>query len=193
MKMDSPKAATAAQVFETADQLIGFMAALGRLPSAEGLALTELDHGLQTAALAAKAAPDDEELHVAALVHDLAHPWDEAGQPRHALMGADAVRSLLGERVARLIAGHVPAKRWLVTADPAYRATLSEGSITTLEAQGGDMSPQERAWFESLPDWQAMVTLRRADDGAKVPGAEVAPLQAWVPAIERVAARQSRH
>ena len=35
--------------------------------------------------------PDDEELQVAGLVHDLAHVWDAPGQPRHGTMGADAV------------------------------------------------------------------------------------------------------
>ena len=176
--------------FEDVEQLIEHMLMLGTLPSGEGLPMSELDHGLQSAALVARMVPADEELHVAALVHDLAHPWDEAGQPRHALMGADAVRALLGERVARLIAGHVPAKRWLVSADAAYRAALSPGSIATLAAQGGDMSPVERAWFEALPDWQAMVALRRADDGAKVPGADVPGLIAWVDAVRRVADRQ---
>ncbi len=180
------------QVFASAQQLIDHMATLGMLASAEGLAMSELDHGLQSAALVAHAAPGDVELQVAALVHDLAHPWDEAGQPRHALMGGDAVRPLLGERVARLIAGHVPAKRWLVTCDPGYRATLSAGSIATLAAQGADMSAAERAWVESLPDWQAMVMLRRADDGAKVPGADVPGLEAWADAIRRLAAEQGR-
>jgi predicted HD phosphohydrolase len=177
------------QVFADARALIAHMSALGVLASSEGLAMSELDHGLQSAALVARAAPDDVELQVAALLHDLAHPWDEAGQPRHALMGADAVRPLLGERVARLIAGHVPAKRWLVTSDPDYRAALSAASIATLAAQGADMSAAERAWFEALPDWQAMVMLRRADDGAKVPGADVPGLDAWVDAIHQLAAR----
>ena len=169
-------------------ELIEHLRWLGELPSTEGRGFTELDHGLQTAALAAHALPDDLELHVASLIHDLAHPWDGPGQPRHALMGAEAVRPLLGERVSRLIAGHVPAKRWLVTCDPEYRAMLSPGSITTLAAQGGDMTADEIAWFESLPDWEAMVVLRRADDGAKVPGAIVPGLDAWTDAIHHLAA-----
>ena len=177
------------RVFDNTEELILFLAELGGLPSAEGLAFSELDHGLQSAARVAEKDPHDEELHVAALVHDLAHPWDAPGQPRHALMAADAVRALLGERVARLVAGYVPAKRWLVTCEPAYRVNLSADSIATLVVQGGVMTAEEVAWFESLADWHAMVLLRRADDAAKVPGAEVPDLDTWIGAIRRVAAR----
>jgi predicted HD phosphohydrolase len=162
---------------------------LGDTPSVEGPGLTELDHGLQTAAALADTNPDDHELCVAGLVHDLAHVWDGPGQPRHALMGAEAVRPILGDRVADLVAGHVPAKRWLVTNDPAYRSLLSADSIETLAAQGGDMSHDEVAWFESLPAWRDMVALRRADDAAKVPGAKVPDLEVWVSMVRDVAAR----
>jgi predicted HD phosphohydrolase len=176
-------------VFTTADELLAHLDLLGTMPSAESDEFTELDHGLQSAALCLAAAPDDEELQVAALIHDLAHPWDGPGQPRHALMAADAVRGLMGERVADLVAGHVPAKRYLVTTDPDYRARLSADSIATLAAQGGDLSADEVAWFESLPHWEAMVVLRRADDGAKVPGAVVAGLDRWRATVRAVAAR----
>ncbi|MFE9642870.1 hypothetical protein ACFYO0_01645 [Streptomyces sp. NPDC006365] len=64
------------------------------------------DHALQTAALLRRGHPSDKELQVAGLVHgigQLLHPGDEA---RHADHAADAVRSLLGERVARLVRLH---------------------------------------------------------------------------------------
>ena len=119
------------------------------------------------------------------MIHDLAHPWDEPGMPRHALMGAAAVRVLLGERVAALIKGHVPAKRYLVTVDPAYREQLSPGSVDTLIAQGGDLSAAEVTAFTARPHWRAAVALRRADDGAKVPDAVVAGLDHWLPILPR--------
>ena len=174
--------------FATVEEIIDCLTEYGTRLSSESNEFTELDHGLQTAALVSVAAPHDLELHVAGLVHDIAHPWDAPGQPQHALMGADAVRSVLGERVARLVAGHVPAKRWLVSRDGAYRALLSEDSIMTLAAQGGDMSDVEVGWFESLTDWQDMVKLRRADDGAKVPGAQAPGLGAYVNTLRAVAA-----
>lgn len=175
-------------VFATADELIAHLRMLATIPSAESDEFTELDHGLQTAAWCERRAPGDVELHVAALVHDLAHPWDGPGQPRHALMGAEAVRTLLGARVADLVAGHVPAKRYLVATDPDYRSRQSPDSIFTLAEQGGDMRPDEIEWFESLPDWHAMVTLRRADDDAKVAGAVVPGFDHWTSAIRELVA-----
>ena len=103
-------------VFATADELIAHLRMLATIPSAESDKFTELDHGLQTAAWCERWAPGDVELHVAALVHDLAHPWDGPGQPRHALMGAEAVRTLLGARVADLVAGRTGAAGSLAVA-----------------------------------------------------------------------------
>lgn len=171
------------RVFTDVEQLIEHLEALGQIVSAESGKFFELDHALQCAALLEQSHPADIELQVAGLVHDLAHPWDGPGQPRHASMGAAAVRPLFGERMAALIAGHVPAKRYLVATRPEYAALLSEDSIMTLAAQRGAMSAAEVAGFECQPHWQAMVALRIADDSAKVPGAMVPDLQHWLPAV----------
>lgn len=186
--MNTPSRATPRR-FTTVDELLDHLEALGRTVSVESDALTELDHGLQCAALLHEVAPDDEELQVAGLVHDLAHPWDGPGQPRHASMGAIAVTDVLGGRVADLIRAHVPAKRYLVATRPAYADLLSPDSVMTLAAQGGPMRPDEVAAFEEHPDHPAMVELRIADDGAKVPGAVVPGLDRWVPVVRAVAAR----
>ena len=159
---------------------------LGTVPSVEG-AFCELDHGLQTAAELRRTDPDDVELQVAGLVHDVAHPWDGPGQPRHAVLGADAVRPILGARVARLVEGHVAAKRYLVAVDPGYRGLLSPDSIATLRAQGEAMGDDEVARFAARPDVTAMVALRRADDRAKVEGLGVPGLDAWIEALHAVA------
>lgn len=153
--------------------------------------MTELDHGLQCAAILARTAPDDLELQVAGLLHDLAHPWDGPGQPRHATMGAAAVADLLGARVAELIRSHVPAKRYLVTVRPDYRAGLSPDSVMTLAAQGGPMDAGEVAAFERRPDVAAAVLLREADDGAKVPGATVPDLDHWEGVIRSLVRRHA--
>jgi predicted HD phosphohydrolase len=176
--------------FDHADDLIEHLRVLGRTVSVEDPALTELDHGLQTAALLEQVAPHDLELQVAGLVHDLAHPWDGPGQPRHAGMGAIAVTSLLGHRVADLIRSHVPAKRYLVATRPHYAALLSPDSVMTLAAQGGPMDGPEVAAFEAQPGHEAMVELRVADDAAKVVGAQVPPLEHWLRAIHLVAAAE---
>jgi predicted HD phosphohydrolase len=180
----------AARTFDSTSDLVAHLRELAALDSDEGLAFSELDHGLQTAALLEAAYPDDAELQVAGLVHDLAHPWDGPGQPEHHRLGARAVRRLLGDRVAFLVEAHVDAKRYLVATDPTYRDALSPGSIVTLAAQGGPMSAEEVRGADTITDWGAAVALRRADDGAKVADAEVPPLDHWIAAIDRVAARR---
>jgi len=177
--------------FDTTAELVEHLRELATLGSDEGLAFSELDHGLQTAALLEATHPDDLELQVAGLVHDLAHPWDGPGQPEHHRLGARAVHHLLGERVAFLVEAHVGAKRYLVATDPGYRDALSPGSVATLAAQGGPMSPDEVRAADASAHWATAVALRRADDGAKVPGADVPALDHWLPAIDAVAARPS--
>lgn len=182
-------------VFTSADGLLSHLEGLGLMPSSEGRSrpdrppYTELDHGLQTAAILEHEHPDDRELQVAGLLHDLAHPWDVEGQPMHGDLGARAVRPLLGARIAALIAGHVPAKRYLATVRPDYRSKLSPGSIMTLRAQGGDFDSDEAAAFEARADWYAMVQLRLADDRAKVPGAVVPDLDHWRPIVASLCVR----
>lgn len=165
--------------FEDIEDLIAHLRALGSTPSVEADGFSELDHALQTAAILCQVAPDDVELQIAGLVHDLAHPWDGAGQPHHAAMGANAVRGILGDRVADLILAHVPAKRYLVATRPEYAALLSPDSVMTLAAQGGAMSDDEVAAFEEGDDVWAKVELRVADDRAKVPGCLVPSLTTY--------------
>lgn len=176
----------ARQVFTDADALIHHLEILGTLASADHPALTELDHALQCADRLRRDWPGDVELQVAGLLHDLAHPWDGTGQTDHASIGAAAVRPMLGERVAELIAGHVEAKRYLVAVTPDYLARLSADSVATLEAQGGPLSPDEAALFASRPDRRALVGLRRADDAAKVPGAVVPGLVGWATTMKEL-------
>jgi predicted HD phosphohydrolase len=170
-------------IFTDVEELIGHLEELGRTTSAECRSFSELDHGLQCAALLERSDPDDVELQIAGLLHDLAHAWDGPGQPRHGSMGAEAVRPVLGDRVAALIEGHVPAKRYLVAVRPDYEAKLSPDSVMTLDAQGGPMTLTELDEFGSHEDWRAMVSLRVADDGPKVAGAVVSDLSRWVDSI----------
>lgn len=173
--------------FVTLDELVDFLRALDDVPSDEGLPFSELDHQLQCAYELALAESGDVELQVAGLVHDIAHtvgPIEE-----HATLGAAMVRALLGPRVATLVEDHVPAKRYLVTVDPEYRAQLSPDSVRTLALQGGALPAAEVARCERRPHWAASVELRRADDRAKTPGREVPGLDHWVPRLREVAAR----
>ncbi|MEV4228352.1 hypothetical protein AB0J81_14900 [Streptomyces bobili] len=75
-----------------------------RRPGAPGVDVHE--HALQTAALLRRSRPADKELQVTGLVHPIGRllgPADVAGRAGRA---AEAVRTLLGERVARLLRRH---------------------------------------------------------------------------------------
>jgi predicted HD phosphohydrolase len=149
---------------------------------------SHLDHALQTAAVLRQQAPDDDELGVAGLVHDIGHLLVGIGDAEHAEAGASAVRAALGERVAALVGLHVEAKRYLVARQDAYGASLAADSVASLALQGGPMSPAEQAAFERRPHFADAVMLRRADESGKVDGLVVATLAEWVPTLRKVAA-----
>jgi predicted HD phosphohydrolase len=174
----------------TTDDLIALLLADQPVGGADGTvaeALTALDHHLQCAAVLTAEHPDDLELQVAGLVHDVGHVVVPDDPDAHGRAGADLVRPLLGSRVADLVELHVPAKRYLVTVDPGYRSRLSANSTWTLSQQGGDLSDEERVAFERHPWADDALALRRADEAAKVAGRVVAGLDAWRPALEQVA------
>src|SRR5258708_32702064 len=102
----------------------------------------------------------DEEVILAAFLHDIGHicvdargdngavsayrQMDGFGIIDHEEIGAE----FLGEKgfsrkIVRLVESHVEAKRYLTFKDPAYYARLSEASKKTLEFQGGPMNQAE--------------------------------------------------
>jgi predicted HD phosphohydrolase len=170
----------------TLSELLDLLASMASEPSEETKGLSDLDHGLQCAHELARRHPSDRELQLAGLVHDIGHHYGP--DEHHGVLGAQRVRALFGERVAALVEGHVPAKRYLVTTDATYRSRLSTESTRTLEVQGGVLSPQEIESFLSGPVAADAVELRRADDAAKVPGRAVPPLAHWVPMVRDMAA-----
>ncbi|MFN0093078.1 MAG: metal-dependent phosphohydrolase [Acidimicrobiales bacterium] len=174
--------------FRTVDQLLSFLVDLGERPSSSER-LSELDHGLQCAWELAVRHPVDEELALAGLVHDCGHALRPGDEVRHGAHAAQAVEGLLGERVAALVALHVPAKRYLVTVDPHYVERLSAASNRALVRQGGAMSTAELAEFEQHEHRVAAVALRRVDDAAKTPGRDVPGLEFWRAVLERLARR----
>ena len=156
--------------------------------------VTQLDHALQTAALAVSEDADDE-LVVAALLHDVGHLLelqDGAAGPsvldaRHEAIGAAYLDDLFAPSVTQPIALHVRAKRYLCAVDGSYHDGLSAGSKRSLEQQGGPLDARQVTAFESRPGYEAAVRLRRWDDLGKVDGLVVEPLGHYRPLLERVA------
>ena len=145
-----------------------------------GEPVSQLEHAVQTAQLAQRGHPNDPEFILAAFLHDYGHlcgadegaaEMDGYGTVQHELLGARALWQLgFSEKITHLVAGHVQAKRYLVSTDPAYSAGLSEASKITLEKQGGLLSPEEQRDFEQDPLFEQHLALRRLDEQAKVSG-----------------------
>lgn len=129
------------------------------------VAVDELDHALQSAARALDDGADDE-LVLAAALHDIAHsPLLPAG-PAHDAVAREWLTPRYGERVGWLAGAHVAAKRYLAATCADY--PLSSTSQRSLRLQGGaavDLAFVDHPW------WPDALRLRRYDDAAKQPGA----------------------
>jgi gamma-butyrobetaine dioxygenase len=163
-----------------------------------GEPVTVAQHLLQAGALALTAdAPDP--LVAAALLHDAGHLRGTdplAGEAelsgRELMAGTDNDH---GERGAAWLARwfaapvtepvrlHVAAKRYLCAVEPGYLALLSPASVYTLSLQGGPMTGAEAAAFAAQPYAADAVAVRRWDDAAKDPAADVPGFDSYRPLL----------
>ncbi|MEV6678183.1 HD domain-containing protein [Streptomyces erythrochromogenes] len=125
------------------------------------------DHALRTAALLRRSRPADKELQLAGLLHDIGRMLRPGDGARHAVLAAEAVRPLLGERVARLVRLQAPAAE-------------SGG------AGGGGGADR------AAEDTEAAATLRQAYEAAGASGPDGGELEDWRPLLELVAAGSCR-
>ncbi len=132
--------------------LVGLFAGAGQ--RAYGESVTQLGHAWQCAALAHRDHADDEVV-VAALLHDVGHlvdcPEDRPERHHGSGGGAALVRAFVPPRVAWLIEHHVIAKRYLCTIDARYVAQLSAVSQRSYAAQGARLAPEEQLALETRP------------------------------------------
>ena len=141
-----------------------------------GERVTQLQHMLQSGELA-RAAGVDEEVVLAAFLHDIGHicvssdshtSMNGFGTIDHEEVGALFLDSRgFSGRLQKLVASHVDAKRYLTYADPGYYIGLSDASKATLEFQGGPMEESEAFAFESDPLFPLYIQLRKWDEQAK--------------------------
>ena len=177
----------------TVEEIISACRSMVGLPY-EGEPVDQLEHALQCAALARQEHGEDPDFVVACLLHDIARAPAVAGIPydgpreHHGEAGARWLIPRVGARVAWLAEQHVPAKRYIVATDAAYRAQLSEVSQRTLIAQGGPMDDAEIAEFRANSDWEQAVALRLIDDLGKEPELSVAELESYRPELLEVVA-----
>ncbi len=184
----------------TIDELFALYEAKGA--EEYGERITQLEHGLQCAALAVQAGAPDA-LVAAALFHDVGHlVADLQGTERfdlavddddHEAIGARVLSPIFGPTVAQPVALHVTAKRWRCTVEPSYHDTLSEASKATLQAQGGLLDPEACERFARHPGHDDAVLLRSFDDEGKVVGWEVPAMDHYEPMLRQLAAQHHSH
>jgi phosphonate degradation associated HDIG domain protein len=141
-----------------------------------GEKVTQLEHMVQAAQIARQGGYDDEMI-LAAFLHDIGHICVAAyvnntmgnfGVINHEKIGAQFLRKRgFSERIARLVENHVSAKRYLTFKYPEYYSGLSDASKTTLEFQGGMMNPDEAILFEQDELFENFIEMRRWDELAK--------------------------
>src|ERR1700743_2336923 len=136
-----------------------------------GEPVTQLEHALQSGALA-EGEGADEELVAAAFLHDLGHLLNRQGETPtqrgiddlHQYFALPFLRPVLSDAVLEPIRLHVDAKRCLCAIDATYFGQLSVDSVRSLELQGGVFSRQEADAFLQKPYAEDALRLRRWDD-----------------------------
>lgn len=161
---------------QTADEIMGLYRQHGGNEYA-GERVTQLEHMAQAAVLA-ESQGFEEEVVLAAFLHDIGHICVSAmgdnemegfGIRDHEEVGATFLRDKgFSSRLIRLVESHVDAKRYLTWKHPEYYNQLSEASKKTLEYQGGRMPKEEALIFEEQPLFDLIIQMRRWDEEAKV-------------------------
>lgn len=158
--------------------------------------VTEREHALQCAALAARA-DSPPALVAAALLHDVGHLilddnvalTDELTvDHHHDRAGARHLARWFPASVSEPVALHVAAKRYLCATEAGYVDSLSAASLRSLDVQGGPMSVGECAAFARRPGHADAVSIRRWDDTAKVSGIEVPDFDHYRALLQRLVA-----
>jgi phosphonate degradation associated HDIG domain protein len=160
-----------------------------------GEPVTQLEHALQSAALAEDAGADAA-LITAALLHDLGHMLNEQGETPtargvddvHQYVALPFLRPLFDEAVLEPIRLHVDAKRYLCATRPAYYDALSADSKRSLVLQGRAYTPDEARAFAALPGAERALRLRLWDDSAKAVARVTPPLSHFVSIMQTAAA-----
>ena len=178
--------------------------AIAELFTSEGAAdylgepVTVAEHLLQAGALA-QAAGAPSALVAAALLHDVGHLRGADAQAdaivlsgrelmsgtdnNHGDRGAVWLAQWFPVSVSEPVRLHVAAKRYLCATEPSYFGRLSEASVYTLSVQGGPMTDAEAREFEREPHAADAIAVRRWDDLAKDPSADMPAFDHYRPLL----------
>ncbi len=158
-----------------------------------GEPVTMAEHMLQGATFAERDGLD-EEIIVAALLHDIGHFTSEFGtfaiddtQDRyHEHAGAKVLERFFPRVVTDCVRYHVAAKRYLCATQPDYFDRLSPASVHSLNLQGGPMSEQEAAEFAQNPNLEKIIQVRYLDEAGKHAGMQTPDYWYFAPMVQRV-------
>lgn len=133
----------------------------------------------------AEQAQADDALVAAAFLHDIGHrigePVDEyTFDDLHELRGAVLLSVAFRSAVVEPVRLHVQAKRYLVSTQSTYLASLRPAALHSLRLQGGVMSSEECRIFEAMPFAADALALRRWDDAARHAGLKTPPLDHYL-------------
>jgi phosphonate degradation associated HDIG domain protein len=155
--------------------------------------LSQYEHAAQ-AAILAKRQGYDEEVQIAAFLHDIGHLFpaqteeelmEVYGRKDHESVAADWLRERgFSEKTAILVENHVNAKRYLTFIDEDYFEALSEASKQTLIFQGGRMTEIEAKEFEQNPYFELIIKMRRWDEAAKMEAMKLPTLDHFLNIID---------
>jgi phosphonate degradation associated HDIG domain protein len=153
-----------------------------------GEPVSQVEHMCQAAQLA-EAEGYDEEVVLAAFLHDIGHlcehifpvqSMDGYGTVDHEGLGGKYLREKgFSEKIAKLVESHVAAKRYLTFKHPDYYDKLSEASKMTLAQQGGVMNEPEAKRFEEDHLHSLFIKIREWDDKAKIEHIPLPPLEIY--------------
>jgi len=153
-----------------------------------GEPVSQLEYMCQAAMLAEQEGYE-EEIVLAAFFHDIGHLCEQVsteqmmdgyGVQDHEDIGGDYLQKRgFSGKLAKLVQSHVAAKRYLTYKIPEYYQKLSPASRMTLQKQGGVMSEEEAAVFESDELCRLYIKLREWDDRAKEEGLALPSLEKY--------------
>jgi len=180
----------------TPQSIVAFLADIFERRGGEeylGEPVTMAEHMLQGAHFAEQRG-EQEDLIVAALLHDIGHftsefgmfSMDDTEDKLHEEAGAKILERFFPSLVTDCVRLHVAAKRYLCAARPEYFERLSEASIHSLKLQGGPMTPEEVTTFEANPNADAIIKLRYLDDEGKIAGLKTPSFAHFAPMVQRV-------
>ncbi|MEJ6479746.1 MAG: HD domain-containing protein [Octadecabacter sp.] len=183
----------------TRDTIVAFLGEIFERRGDEeylGEPVTMAQHMLQGATFAEQQRLS-EEIIVAALLHDIGHFTSEFGtyspgdtQDRHHEdAGAEVLGAFFPTLVTDCVRYHVAAKRYLCATRPSYFDRLSVASVHTLDLQGGPMSAEEVAAFETNPNLAEIIQVRYLDEAGKVADMITPDYAHFAPMVQRVVDR----